>query len=154
MSRPAAYMKYVRRLVKFFRSEVMADEYHTKTEFVKHLTDRDGEWAEGVADADIDPEYLWVVFRFTDLLLEFWQKGNYYPVAETICHECCHILTEPLFNAALPAFTKSTMNFLYDVRERQTQRTSNALMARIPRRLWLPTKEERPPKNNDTDTGD
>jgi hypothetical protein len=101
--------------------------------FVKEIPDH----ADAAADIMIDTKYLCCTVRVSDVVLEMWRNKKWWTVAEIMCHEMSHVLTEPLFEAALPAFKRHTEH-LYDMRERQTQRVCVALMRLTPKSAWMP----------------
>ncbi len=136
MSHPKEYIAHIDRLVEYFQSVTGADEYDIQTAMVTEIPDR----PDAAAIMEIDSVYLTAIMSVTDKVLEYWNDESYGFIADLVCHEFCHILTEPLYEAALPAFNRFNSQVLEDLRERQTQRVSNALLRVVPDSVWMPKK--------------
>lgn len=133
VKRPAAYEKHIRALVQYFRMVVFAGEYDIEVQFVTELGGK-------YADVIVSPKYLTVRLRFTDDVLGWWQKGLWRKLADVVCHEMSHILTEPMWRLAEPHFSKVTDDTLTEVNERQTQRICNTILHLAPTTAWKPKK--------------
>lgn len=146
MRRPAAYKRHVNKLCEYFRGKVWAGEYAFDLRFVESI---EGE-SSAVADIGIDTTYLCITLRATDALLEHFKAGRWWRVAEIICHEWCHVLTEPLYELALRGLPDGaiTRKWVEEVRERQTQRICYSIMALTPKEVWHPYHKTTPKRNS------
>jgi hypothetical protein len=124
-----AFEKYVLELVKYFQDVTNTSEYRPTVIFMgkpcKHQKYR-------LAEIGTETRYLEFVLRVYPLVRQKFEDGQLYEVVETICHEICHILTEPLYELAIANTRPSDRREIEDVRERQTQRICNALMKKVP----------------------
>lgn len=139
------FKNYIKRLIRVFRSVVLAGEYRVEIKFVDSLDDACGDhttWAVILADT----VYLWADIKVSFKLMDPWKAGEYRYVAETICHELCHLLYDPLVRIARRDTRASGEQEIEDTTERQVQRTAYMIMEIINPRLWTPTPKERPSK--------
>lgn len=60
---------------------------------------------------------------------ELYENGDKYACMNLLVHEMCHVLTEPLYLFSIGAATNMTQPMLEEIRERQTQRIANVVMA-------------------------
>jgi hypothetical protein len=73
------------------------------------------------AQIRIDDAYLTLEIVIYKCLSDKWHNGKYDEVLESLIHEFCHVLTEPLYRFALEHCPKETESHLLMVRERQTE---------------------------------
>lgn len=71
-----------------------------------------------------------------------YNNGDYELVFEIILHEMTHLLTEPLYHIAWESRSNSTGEFIELIREQQTQRTTNCLLALYPKKDIKPLMYE------------
>lgn len=141
---PKEYKSYINRLVEVFRAAVWAGEYRLNV----HHTDNvkiDYDLADDDvvrAAVTIDPAYLNVNLTISESVYNDWKAGNYEPIAETLCHEFCHILVCPLQALARIDIPPSREREVREVVERQTQRITNAIFPLVPQEKWMPEKGE------------
>lgn len=91
-----------------------------------------------LAQVDVDIVYLSAVISPAPTLEDYWNLKNYEKVGWTLCHELCHILTEPLYDMAWDVVSKDLRDTLNDVRERQTERICKIIMNLIDHREFSP----------------
>lgn len=129
-----AFRDHIEKLVVYFQPLVLASEYDIDVVF-KETVSTDNE--STAATMRIDEIYLNATMTIFPPTFEMWKDGNYMAVAKVICHEWCHILTEPLYALALSSQSPITRPLINEVRERQTERLSKAIFALVPKPLQL-----------------
>jgi hypothetical protein len=84
--------------------------------------------------AEIKTQVSYIRFDVTiyPALERKFNAGQYDDVAETLTHELCHVLTEPLYVMAYDLCAPALNDHLNVVREQQTQRTCNAVYGLLP----------------------
>lgn len=128
------YVGYIKKLCEYFRRAVFAGEYKMDVAVDCEL----GENAVGklLASIGVDTTYLTLEVRISKYLRTMFEEGRYRTVADTICHEFCHVLTEPLYELALEDAAPSQLRRIEEVRERQTERVAASLFQLVPEKVW------------------
>ena len=134
---PKAFKDRVYELVQYFQELISAQEYTVTVLFrkaPKHKVEME------MASIFVDGVYLCATLKITDNLLKEWESGRGQQVVLTICHEMCHVLTEPLYCEALWLDVKSSKServkqSLADIRERQTELICKAILKNLPETL-------------------
>jgi hypothetical protein len=78
-----AYKAHVHKLCKYFRSVVFGGEYSYNVKFVDTIP----EFPHAAADVQIDLVYLSVTVRVSAQVKEHFRSGNWWIIADVICHE-------------------------------------------------------------------
>lgn len=133
---PAAYKKYIRNVLFDLRTLVFAGEYNMDVNYVDWIQDS----PKAAASIHVSEVYLQFTVTCSDTILSHWKKEEYSELGFVLLHECCHILTEPLYNVAIDGVTNMSKNFLEDIRERQTQRITNAIYLHLNEEYFHPSK--------------
>lgn len=133
---PKPYKKYIATLLDHLRREMFCGEYTMDIEYRESL----GEKSDAIVSANItvDGTYLHCIIRVSDHCHQLYKDKKYKRLAEILTHEMCHLLTEPLYKIAINAITNTSGDFLEEIRERQTQRITNALFHRMPKDFYIP----------------
>lgn len=127
-----AFKKHVMRLVNYFQSAVLADEYDINVVF--STADED----DKAAQIRTDEIYLNATITIHPPTWRMWQAKDYEALAKVIAHEACHLLTEPLYGFAYRSTSELTRGHLNELRERSTERISKILFRRTPKSVWQP----------------
>lgn len=138
------YKEHVKSLCKAFRHLVYAGEYAMNIVWADEDKDASRKDCTVGAEIWIDVKYLRFEITFYPSLKKYYDEKNYYTLAEIILHEFCHLLTEPLYLEAFPGTNDFNREYLEDIRERQTQRITNALMVNIQRSVYEPKQPKKP----------
>ena len=115
------FRTYVSKICKELRWLFFANAY------TMHICWKDDEYIrtsdthEVAAQILIDNSYLTFDVIIYKTLLESYEAKKYDEVLQTLIHEFCHLLTEPLYRFALEHCPKETEPHLLEVRERQTE---------------------------------
>mgnify|MGYP001579766752 CR=1 FL=1 len=128
------FKAHIRKLAEYFRKQFYCGEYSLTIEYA---IDDKGKTPERRTAAEmlINPTYLDFTLTIYPVLYEKYQEKDAYGVAEAICHEIAHLLTEPLYRLAMWDVASSQVEHIEEVRERQTERIKNTVM------LFVPYKE-------------
>jgi hypothetical protein len=129
------YRKHVERLCEYVRGLLYCEEYTYLIEFDDENTDTE----DTAAEIDIDAVYLNYSLRFTDRCRRDFHSKKYRDLFETIVHEHCHLLTQPLYNWIVLVKNPNNAGAICGDWERQTQRVCNVIMALVPRSCYLPS---------------
>lgn len=86
-----------------------------------------------MAMISIDPIYLNFSVSLYPRLKAMFDAGKRQDVAEVLCHEMSHILTEPLYLCSIDLLQGKlrTEDYIEELRERQTQRICNVIFRNI-----------------------
>lgn len=133
---PDDFRRHVELLLKYFRSAVWAEEYEMSVTFEDQAGDDGGADDATMAEIIVNDVYLFCKVRVTRFLLDRWRAGNHQFVAKCLCHELCHVLTQPLAALALSDVAPSQTQTVRDVVERQTERICRSLMHVFPAQFW------------------
>jgi hypothetical protein len=79
------------------------------------------------AEISTNVSYLRFDITIYPVLERQFNSGKYDDVAETLTHELCHVLNEPLYQIAYDLCAPALNDQLNVIREQQTQRTCNAI---------------------------
>lgn len=84
------------------------------------------------AQISVDTVYLDAKIEVFPVLYDYYEDGDYYYIVETLCHEICHLLTEPMYTFAFKLTREGfEEKVAAEIRERQTQRICNIVMSMI-----------------------
>jgi len=112
--------KEIRRYVKKYRSRLYLEEWVFNTNFAVE-DNNNGAWASSTPDT---------IYLQCEIMIypSFWKKKRN-EREEIICHELCHCITQELYEASydLHCGKHITTKHLNDMRERLTQRLTNAV---------------------------
>ncbi len=135
----ARFRKHCDRLIEYFKDTTYAGEYRLTVKYTSSRCEVEN-GTETFAKIEVDPHYLWAVLTVYEGCFNVWKSGQYRRLATTICHEFCHVLTEPVFQIARLGVNSFTQEFLTETNERQTQRIANTIMDLTPNRVWMPPR--------------
>ena len=130
------YVRYVNRLCEYFRRAVFAGEYTLGVEVDCLPGPEIPAGKEVMAIIDIDTTYLSIHMKLFKGLREWFNEKKFQQIAGVICHEFCHVLTEPLYELAVVNAAPSQLKEIETVRERQTERVSASLFQLVPKGVW------------------
>ncbi len=117
-----SYKKFIRESIKHYIRKTFTAEYGYKIFWMKK--DDEGKYAE----IDIDTKYLNFIIKLYPKLKVIYNDRKR-DAAEIICHEISHLLTEPMYDLQIKMLNGKNIHHdtVEAVRERQTQRISNAI---------------------------
>jgi hypothetical protein len=142
------YKQHVAKLVKYLREEMYLHEWDLTLKFAEHPKE---EKDDCVADIHTDSKYLNATITFYPRNQAAFNRNDGKYILDTVVHELCHILTEPLYIIAINGITNTASEFLEEVRERQTQRITNIIIPFIPKSVYtIKTKSHVPTKKPKT----
>ena len=135
------YREYIKKLTQYLRTEIFHGEYRF-TVFYEDNPKDDREDAERICSAEItiDPMYLNFNLYIYPIIETWWKDKKYTAIGQTLVHEVCHILTQPLYNLALGDAAPSQKDPFKEVNERQTQRIANVIDYLLPENYADPKK--------------
>ena len=133
MKKKYEYKDYVYKLVSYLRTEIFHGEYRFVIFYEKSDKDCDSEDRSIAAEITVDVEYLNFTLYLYPICERWWKEKKYGEIGQTIVHELCHILTQPLYNLALFDAAPSQKNPFKEINERQTQRIANIIDYLLPK---------------------
>lgn len=133
---PAQFRNYIKECCVYLRNFVFCGEYNMDIEYVSEPPT--SKYHSGVAAASIriDTTYLNFTITISDVVYNAYKQEDFDSVRSILVHEFCHLLTEPIYNIAVNSITNTSIEFLEQTRERQTQRITNLLIPRIPLEIF------------------
>jgi len=125
-----AFKDFVSKVCAEFRTTLFHGEYNMKIEYAAEDKRQEGEEGRMIAaEIDISSVYLDCTITIFPTLEGIFNDKDYRGVVEILCHELCHLLTEPMF---IFAYDRTRQGFeertCKEIRERQTQRMTNIVM--------------------------
>lgn len=130
MKYPATFRRHIRKLSWHIQKEFCLREWDIDIHYM--LEPKDGR--PGVAaEIRTDHTYFNATITIYPRLLEYWKDTDgLETIKETLVHEFCHILTDPLYKVAIDSVSNSGQEFLETLREQQTQHIANIVKDSIP----------------------
>jgi hypothetical protein len=124
------FRDYIRTVARALRDVVFAGEYRLHFHFDEEWDKRKGgaDGADVKAEILVDTVYLQMTLSCYRYIFELWKNNKLEEIYETLVHEFCHVLTEPLFREFFRLLPAREEQYAYDIRERQTQRMCYALI--------------------------
>jgi len=115
------FRAFVKKWLIEYRNMIFAREYKLTIDYL----DED----KNKVMISVDLKYLTIhveVFKPIEIL---WKKKKYEDLKETLLHEICHILTEPMYDLQVELINGNSIhnNTIEETRERQTQRIANVI---------------------------
>lgn len=144
INKKKAFEKYIFDICDALRAHFFMQEYTIFYEF-DYDTMAFGESEEIAAQIDVDNVYLRYKIITRGALFDMYTKKRHEDIIETLIHEHCHALTDPLYKMAVDCQTNNTLKYLEDANERQTQRITNIIFSNIPKK-WINKQKIRDPK--------
>lgn len=92
------------------------------------------------AEIDINDSYLNFLITIHPMVYDLYKKKKYYEIVEVLCHELCHVFTEPLYTVAVDSVTNTSQKFLENIKEQQTQKICNAILGLLDEKDYYPSK--------------
>jgi len=133
--------KYLREICCKMQEKLFCEEYRIKIVYqLDYEGDSISDNKKEVARIDIDTVYLNCTLTLFDQIKILYEDKKYEEICGFICHEFCHILTEPQHCLLIQDAKPSEMLNIEHTRERQTQRICNCLMNLIPEDFYDPKK--------------
>jgi hypothetical protein len=134
---PEEFKSHIINLVKYVLSAVNHTEWDSSIEFVQKDYEADG---DRVAFMRIwcDDVYLNFDMQVTTSVFRMWKDGDYSKIGGYVCHEVCHLLTQPLKELLMADAAPSQKQHFMEVVERQTQRIANVLRRLLPDEWYMP----------------
>jgi len=126
-----SYKGWVRSVVYNLRQYFFLDQW--RIELVWEKTQE----KEGlVASINADHSYYKATLFIAPLFQEWYKNGEKNKCIETLVHEFCHILTDPLYDLAIPAATNHTASHLEATREQWTQHIAVVILRNLPKYIY------------------
>ena len=129
MKKPSKeFKKFVRETLQEYTGIVGYRHYTVDILYMKEDKDRDGDFVGG--EIEINPTYLRCDVSIFPVLERMYNDGEKERVKETLVHEMCHLITEPLYRIAIDYHNNKNIHpdTLEEIREQQTERIKNALL--------------------------
>ena len=127
---PKKFREYIGGMCDYLRIQTYNGENDLT---VGYEYEPDADNPDIVASIDIDTVYLTIYVTIYPRIYEYYKDKKYHRIGELLCHEFCHTFIDPLYDIAINAVTNTSKKFLEDIKERQTQRITNALMNHLPK---------------------
>ena len=135
---PEAFQQHVRELLAHCLAAIQHSEYRVSLEWSSSAKPDDDDHASTHATVQGDTTYLFFTVTIYPEMLASFKAKKFKDVGDTLLHECCHLLTEPLALPLLKNCSPAEHKFYLEIVERQTQRFTNALMAQMGGEWYLP----------------
>jgi len=129
------FKKYIRTLADYLRTTLFHGEYEMEIIYLADEKDRNDRFVT-YAEMEIDFRYLSFKLNIYPIMRKLYNEKKGWQLANTITHEMCHLLTEPLYTFAIPVINNTNQETLEEVRERQTQRIANVIMRYTPEKIY------------------
>jgi len=136
------YQAYIRKLAQALRTELFLGEYALDIVFFKGAIP---DYENAAATCDVDNTYLDITVKVAGIVQKHWRNKHYWTICNILCHELCHALTDPLYHCSIQRIPDKKIgawglvnNEWERVRERQTQRITNVVMALLPKSFYWP----------------
>ena len=139
---PDAFQQHVRELLAYCLAAICHSEYRATLEWSPNPKPDDDAHQSTHATVQGDTTYLYFTVTIYPEMLAAFKAKKYKDVGDTLLHECCHLLTEPIAAPLLQSCSPAEHKFYLQIVERQTQRFTNALMAHMGNEWFLP-KDQR-----------
>lgn len=117
------YRKFIRELIKELQYKIFINLYSIDIAYVDNPKKENKNCA---AEIETSYRYYTAYISIYPITYKMWLDGKREEVAETIVHELCHIITDPLYKNIY--FTKGNHRFIEDIREQTTQHIANIVM--------------------------
>ena len=126
--------EYAKMAGSYLRSAIFHGEYQMT---IAHAETPKEDGPSCAAEIRIDTVYLNFTITIYPTGKEAFEESHK-AFFRIMAHEICHLLTEPLYLWACTNNLPSDKEHMEEVRERQTQRTCNALLSYLPKDIHLP----------------
>ncbi len=147
-----AFKDYIRPICTKLKQHFILNEYHMALCWCGGKEDDRDEECLGtnssIEDSNVvhatfaaDFRYLRFIVHMKDGIYDSYKKKDWTAVGQTLTHEFCHAVIDPLFFFGHERFSKENQDIFNDIRERQTQRMAYTLFQFLPASLWLPQKD-------------
>ena len=124
---PQAFKDAVNKMLLFWQGKMNLQAYSIYVQYVDKIKDK--EYKDGMtAQVSVDTRYLTISVDFSEKFLSLWKHDRKRMMAETICHELVHALTDPYYDLLWDKFPDKLKRQLKVVNERQTELITQALM--------------------------
>lgn len=141
---PEEFREYIARICRYLREQLFLGEWYGYIRFEDpDMPMPDDPSDRYKAQIKVEIRYLYYTLRVGRAILDDWRSGNFQQIGEDLCHELCHILTEPLCQLAKADAAPSQMVYIVEVDEQQTQRIARIVTAVLPEGWWKPEYLER-----------
>ena len=134
---PPEFRDHVARVCRYLRHQLYLNEWHGHIRFedIAGSTDPDDEIK---AQIKVNSVYLYYILRIGQSMLGDWRNGQFNVIGEDLCHELCHVLTDPLACLAKADAAPSQIHLIEECNERQTQRIARIVTYALPDGWWEP----------------
>lgn len=134
---PEEFCEYITRMCRYLRAQFHLEEWHGHIRF-EELEQHNDPDARCKAIIKVETVYLYYLLRIGKDVLDEWREGEFEEIGDDLCHEFCHILTDPLCRLAKADAAPSQIMLIDEVNERQTQRIARIIAAALPDGWWKP----------------
>lgn len=134
---PPEFRDHIARACRYLRHQLHLEEWYGRIRF-EDIPGNVDPGDEIKADVKINSVYLHYDLRIGPSMLDDWRNGQFQAIGEDLCHEFCHILTDPLVCWAKADAAPSQMPLIDECNERQTQRIARIIAAALPDGWWKP----------------
>lgn len=126
-----SYKGWVRSVVCNLREYFFLDQWQIELVWEK-TQEKEGL----VASISTDHTYYKATIFIAPLLQTMYKRGDINRCVETLVHEFCHILTDPLYDLAIPVVTHHTHPHLETTREQWTQHIAVVILRNLPKYVY------------------
>jgi hypothetical protein len=116
-------------MFRYLKRQIYHGEYETRLEFLHKPIQPDGPDRITHADITVDNVYLVFACRLAPVMYEKWREKEYQAIGQIVLHQVCHLLTDPLNQLAKSDAAPSTLEYIQQINERQTQRICNVILS-------------------------
>lgn len=135
---PKQFREYISGLLVLFQGHLYLQEYLIRTKYVNRISDR--RYPQGMdAQVENDPVYLDIKVYISKAMYKKWRDKDYRLIAQNICHELVHTLTDPYYETLFESEHRDDLkDLITKYNERQTERITNAIMSFVRPEHYLP----------------
>lgn len=134
-----AFKKYIQDMGFICRRTTFNGEYDIAYIFCdeEHEDESDSDTTTFMT-ININPVYLYATIRIYPICMDKFREKRYRVLGESLLHEHCHILLEPLIHEIRGLLSSNAVSALSDTAERQTQRICNSIDGGLPEDWYTP----------------
>lgn len=118
---------FIREIINSHRGKVFGHSYNIVIKYALEEAKVDSIGKQTIAEIDIDITYESAKITVYKHMLDKWNNKEYEDIENIILHELCHLVTEPMYEAALDRYTSAA----------EIEHSREWLTERINKIIWL-----------------
>jgi hypothetical protein len=136
---PAEFRLHIAKITHYLKHWFSLDDWAGYIQF-EALQETGDPHTETRVTIRTDRVYLNYTLRIGIPILENWRRGEWFTIGHSLCHEFCHILTDPIIALALSDAAPSQVPMMQEINERQVQRFAVIITEALPDNWYTPEK--------------